>query len=89
MNAHPPSVRCLRHPRPMPMQDRTRTSPGLTAEQRALARGLRDAARIVGHAALPAEHRNAAFIFILPLTTRSARTARTEPRPDADVLCSR
>lgn len=83
------SVRYLRHPNPMPMQDRTHPDPGLTADQRALARGLRDAARIVGHAALPAEHRTAAFIFILPLTTRSARTARTDPRPNEDVLCAR
>lgn len=82
-----PSVRCLRHPSHVPMQDRTpQDHTTLTAEQRALARGLRDAARIVGHAALPAEHRAAAFIFILPITTQQAQPTH---HPNVAVLCAR
>lgn len=38
----------------------------LTGEQRELARALRQAARIVGHAALPAEYRAAAFCYVAP-----------------------
>jgi hypothetical protein len=38
----------------------------LTGEQRELARALRQAARIVAHAALPAEYRAAAFCYVAP-----------------------
>lgn len=39
----------------------------LPPEHRELARSLRQAARIVGHAALPADYRLAAFLAITPL----------------------
>lgn len=45
----------------------TRGTDTLTPEQRAIARSLRQAARIIGHAALPAEYRAPAFVVLAPI----------------------
>lgn len=56
----------------------------LTPEQRAIARALRQAARIVGHAALPAEYRAAAFCYIAPSLVNSSTTDEpAAPEPAA------
>lgn len=52
----------------------------LTPEQRELARSLRQAARIIGHAALPAEYRAPAFVVLAPIIVAGARR-NGEPQP--------
>jgi hypothetical protein len=53
--------------------DPVRDDSHLTPEQRRVARALRQAARIVGHAALPAEYRGPAFVFLAPIIVAGAR----------------
>jgi hypothetical protein len=53
----------------------------LTPDQRALARALRDAARIVGHAALPAEYRAAAFCYVAPRLVAGAGNDPPDRQP--------
>lgn len=61
----------------------TRGTDTLTPEQRALARSLRQAARIVGHAALPAEYRAPAFLLLAPIIVNGA------PAPDPQPVTPR
>lgn len=57
----------------------TRGTDTLTPEQRALARSLRQAARIIGHAALPAEYRAPAFVVLAPIIV-AGDTRASDPR---------